>query len=252
MCILLVAHQSHPVYDLVVAANRDEFHDRPSAPAGFWEDHPNLLAGRDLEAGGTWLGVNRAGRFSAVTNLRGGVAHDPASSRGHLVRDFLLDSAPASQDFLSALASQRTRYAGCNLLLAEGELLHWWSPGGERALSPGIYGISNTPLDEDWPKVGRLKRSFLPLGGAQGETLVNALLELLRDRAVSSPDGQAQDLPPARLEETIFVHTPSYGTRCSSIVLRDRRLGRLIFMERRYDANAAVAGEIWQEFELIS
>jgi len=252
MCILLVAHRHHPFYDLVVAANRDEFHARPSAPAGFWEDHPNLLAGRDLEAGGTWLGVNREGRFSAVTNLRGGVARDPTSSRGHLVRDFLLDAAPAGPEFLSALAGQRMRYAGCNLLLAEGDALHWWSPGGARALSPGVHGLSNTPLDEDWPKVERLKRAFLPLSEVQGEALVSALLELLRDREVSSPDGLAQDFHPTRLEETIFVHTRSYGTRCSSIVLRDRRSGRLIFVERRYDANATVVGESRQEFELVS
>lgn len=252
MCILLVAHQYHPVYDLVVAANRDEFHARASAPASFWADHPNLLAGKDLEAGGTWLGVNRLGRFSAVTNLRGGVPQDPSSSRGHLVRDFLIDEAPTPRHYLSELAPRRHRYAGCNLLLAEGPDLHWWSPRGERALPPGLYGISNTPLDEDWPKVERLKQSFLPLREAQDEVLISALLELLRDREVSSPEGGMEPFPPARLEETIFVHTHAYGTRCSTVVLRDRSSGRLTFIERRYDAGAVVSGESRLTLTLVS
>ena len=243
MCILLVAHQYHPVYDLIVAANRDEFHDRPSAPASFWPDHPNLLAGRDLEAGGTWLGVNRLGRFSAVTNLRGGVSQDPGSSRGHLVRDFLLDEAPMPRHYLAELAPRRHRYAGCNLLLAEGTELHWWSPMGERALLPGLHGISNTLLDEGWPKVERLKQSFHPLREAQGDEMISALLELLRDREVSSPEGRPEPFHPPRLEETIFVQTHTYGTRCSTVVLRDRHSGRLNFVERRYDAGAAVSGE---------
>jgi uncharacterized protein with NRDE domain len=239
MCVLLVAYQSHPDYDLVVAANRDEFYTRPSAPAQYWEDHPTLLAGRDLQAGGTWLGVNAHGHFGAVTNLRGGQAPAEGYSRGYLVRDFLVAAHP-TEKFLTALTPQAAHYAGCNLMLSDRDKLWWWSNEGSRELAPGVYGISNTLLDHAWPKVERLKAAFAPLRELRGVALADALLALLRDARASH---KPAPLDYSRLEETIFVHTPAYGTRCTSIVLRERSTGRLHFIERRYDADAEVTGE---------
>lgn len=252
MCILLLAHRHHPAYDLVVAANRDEFHARPSAPASFWADHPNLLAGRDLEAGGTWLGVNRKGSFSAVTNLRGAGAGDPARSRGHLVRDFLLDEAPPPAAFAARLVLEAARYAGCNLVFSGGNELYCWSPAHSRELPPGIHGISNAPLEEEWPKVLRLKRAFEPLRRKEGGDLARALLEVLQDEPEAPLPDRAQKPAAARLEESIFVRAPAYGTRCSSVVLRDRRRGRLTFVERRYDPEGRATGEFWQELQLLN
>jgi len=242
MCILLIAYRQHPEYDLIVAANRDEFYSRPSAPVAFWDDHPQLLAGRDLLAGGTWLGVNTRGHFAAVTNLRGGSSACEGYSRGFLVRDFLL-AGGSTPSFLSRLAPAARRYAGCNLLLCDNERLWWWSNVADRELSPGVYGVSNSPLDYAWPKVERLKAAFSPLAQMPGAALMESLFAILRDAPPNPGATQAVQLFNARLEETIFVHTPTYGTRCSSILLRDSRHGSLDFAERRYSPAAAVDGE---------
>ncbi len=241
MCILLVAYHAHPDYDLVVAANRDEFYARPSTPAAYWPEHPVLLAGRDLQAGGTWLGVNSSGHFSAVTNLRG--AHQPAAgySRGHLVRDFLLRSVSTAH-FLARLDLDARRYAGCNLILCDDSRLYCWSNEGNRELQPGIYGISNTAFAYPWPKVERLKAAFAPLRKLTGAALAEALLGALRDAEISNPD-RVPEPDFSRLEETIFVHTPGYGTRCSSIVLRSAHDRRLEFIERRFAADTQIEGE---------
>lgn len=251
MCILLVAYRTHPDYDLIVAANRDEFYSRPSAAAAYWDDHPTLLAGRDLEAGGTWLGVNAQGHFAAVTNLRGGGPPVAGYSRGYLVRDFLLH-ADSTSDFIAALAPRASRYAGCNLMLSDRERLWWWSNHGNRELPPGVYGVSNTPLDQEWPKVERLKAAFAPLSHLHGEALTDALLSLLRDAPQTRGPAAPSALELARLEETIFVHTHSYGTRCTSVVLRSSREGRIDFIERRYSPATLVTGESRYRIEGIS
>ncbi|MGD9600591.1 MAG: NRDE family protein [Gammaproteobacteria bacterium] len=240
MCILLVAHRVHPDYDLIVAANRDEFYERPSAPASRWQDQPTILAGRDLQAGGTWLGVNVRGHFAAVTNLRGSFAPSHAFSRGHLVRDFLLHPT-STLEFLTALTTVGSRYAGCNLLLADRTDLHWWTNGDRRELPPGVYGLSNTPLYHEWPKVERLKAAFAPLRHLSGSELADALLALLRDSPETSSSSPEREL--ARVEHAIFVHSHAYGTRCSSVVLRNSRDDHLEFIERRYAADASAAGD---------
>jgi uncharacterized protein with NRDE domain len=163
MCLILVAWRVHPDYPLVVAANRDEFFARSTAPVAFWKDAPQVLAGRDLEAGGTWMGVTRNGRFAALTNFR-----DPAQnrkgvpSRGGLVADFLTgDEAP--QDYLERIASLGKQCNGYNLLVSDGTEL-WWSSnigGAARRLEPGVYGVSNHLLDTPWPKVGAGKTALV-------------------------------------------------------------------------------------------
>jgi len=221
MCLILVAWRVHPGYPLVVAANRDEFFVRPTAPTAFWQDAPQVLAGRDLEAGGTWMGVTRNGRFAALTNFR-----DPAQnlsnapSRGSLVADFLVgDEAP--QTYLERIASRARQCNGYNLLVSDGDTL-WWSSnmGGEaRPLTPGVYGVSNHLLDTPWPKVGAGKTALAQaldrLPDEQG------LFALLRDDYIH-PDEQLPQtgvsLDWERLLSSAFIKSPGYGTRSSTVV----------------------------------
>jgi uncharacterized protein with NRDE domain len=225
MCLILVAWRVHPDYPLVVAANRDEFFARPTAPAAFWKDAPQVLAGRDLEAGGTWMGITRGRRFAALTNFR-----DPAQmrkdapSRGRLVADFLTGN-DAPQAYLEGIAG----YGGCcngyNLLVGDGEAL-WWASnmGGEpRKLEPGMYGVSNHLLDTPWPKVGAGKTAL----AAAIDRLPDdqALFELLRDEGIHPDDALPKTGVPLeweRLLSSAFVKSPGYGTRGSTLLCVDR------------------------------
>ena len=169
MCLLLLALHSHPDYKLVIAANRDEYYERPTATAAFWEDAPGLLAGRDLRAGGTWLGITTEGRIAAITNFRApGSEKSRAPSRGNLVSDFLL-GRDSPGDYLSGLEKQAHQYNGFNLIVGRTDELYWYSNRGgqSRSLSPGIYGVSNSLLDTPWPKVtqGKLAMKRLLTGG---------------------------------------------------------------------------------------
>jgi len=155
MCLILFAWEHHPRYRLVVAANRDEFYARPTAPAGWWADAPRVLAGRDLREGGTWLGVTRDGRFAAVTNVREPQSYRVgAPSRGHLVGNFLAGRAPALA-YLAGLMPMAPAFNGFNVLVCDGATLAWFSNrgSGARTLPPGVYGVSNALLDTPWPKV---------------------------------------------------------------------------------------------------
>ena len=221
MCLILVAWQVHPGYSLVVAANRDEFFARPTAPAGFWKDAPQVLAGRDLEAGGTWMGITRNRRFAALTNYR-----DPsqnrsgATSRGALVADFLTgDETP--QAYLERTAALGNQCNGYNLLVSDSQNL-WWSSnmGGEpRRLPPGVYGVSNHLLDTPWPKVGAGKTALAQ--ALDGLPADEALFHLLQDDGIH-PD---EDLPQTgvpldweRLLSSAFVKSSQYGTRGSTVL----------------------------------
>ena len=221
MCLVLVAWRVHPDYPLVVAANRDEFFARPTAPVAFWEDAPKVLAGRDLEAGGTWMGVNRDGHFAALTNYR-----DPeqnrsgASSRGGLVADFLTgDETP--QDYLARVALSNRQCNGYNLLVGDGEAL-WWSSnmGGEsRPLQPGVYGVSNHLLDTPWPKVGAGKTALAQALGCLPDD--EALFRLLRDDGIHADEHLPQTGIPIEWERMLssaFVKSPGYGTRGSTVL----------------------------------
>lgn len=252
MCLLVVAWRSHPRYRLVVAGNRDEFHDRPTATLGWWDDDPELLAGRDLRAGGTWLGLARSGRFGVVTNFRDANGAPPgAPSRGRLVPDFLRSGRTAA-DFLDALRPHAHRYAGFNLLLGDAHGLHYFTNvGGEaaRSLAPGHYGLSNHRLDEPWPKLVRTRARFgATLGDANPDP--TALLDLLADRTPaeygSPPD---RGLPPdlERALSAPFVRHERYGTRSSTAVLVEQG-GQTTVIERRYDPTGAPCGTTRIEF----
>ncbi|MDP9084492.1 MAG: NRDE family protein, partial [Pseudomonadota bacterium] len=159
MCLVMVAWRAHPLYPCLIAANRDEFHARPAAPAQWWPDQPQILGGRDLTAGGTWLGITRGGRFAALTNYRGlDQRRADAPSRGMLVRS-LLESTETTGECLERLRGVNAAYNGFNVIFCDGQRLgiHESVRGAGRELGPGIYGLSNHLLDTPWPKVRNLK-----------------------------------------------------------------------------------------------
>ena len=246
MCLILFAWQAHPRYELVLAANRDEFHQRPAAPAAFWPEQPKVLAGRDLEAGGTWLGVTRDARFAALTNYRETAhrAHDTGRSRGLLVNSWL---AGAGEPLTSAreLADAGEAYRGFNLLLGRpGELAYVSNRGAEPQCVPGgVHGLSNHLLDTDWPKVRAGRRCLAALLEREAVDR-EALFELLADPHPvegALPAGAAARLSPENLARQVFIRSPVYGTRCSTVLLVDRE-GGVRFEERRFDADGRPAG----------
>jgi uncharacterized protein with NRDE domain len=245
MCLILVAWQAHPAYPLIVAANRDEFHARSTAVAGFWPDAPTIFGGRDLEAGGTWLGLATSERFAAVTNVREPGAQAGRLSRGALTHHFLAGDMPAS-----AYAAQLddADYAGFNLLLADGKDLIYRSNRGvaSQVLAPGIYGLSNRTLDTPWPKLITARQRFAAALPALPDD--QALFALLSDRSIVSD----ADLPNTgvpldweRLLSAIFVQSENYGTRASTVVTWAHD-GQLQLRERSFDAH----GRLLQSSEI--
>jgi uncharacterized protein with NRDE domain len=238
MCLVLIAWHVHPRYPLIVAANRDEFYARPTLPAHRWPGASGMIAGRDLEAGGSWMGVDAAGRFAAITNFRE-LERGPANvrSRGELVTEYLLGDA-AAERYLAELAERANHYRGYNLLIAAGGALYCASNRGApiRRLPPGLHGISNGPLDSDWPKVDRGRR-LLARAVDRPEPSPQRLFELLRDRTRPADEALPDTgigLECERLLATIAIDGNmmgrDYGTRAASILLLDAQ-GRGRFTE---------------------
>jgi len=221
MCLILLAWRSHAEHPLIVAANRDEFHARPARPAAFWDDSPAILAGRDMEAMGTWMGVARSGRFAAVTNYRGAREPRAVQSRGALVTGFLTTGV-SPQSFIGEI--QKQLYSGFNLLLADGNELWWFSnrDGTPRRLEPGVYGLGNLLLDspEVEPDKARFREALEP---------------------APAPDPLFAALAPAR------ILNPDYGTRCSTVLLesKDRRI---FYAERSFSSDGAEGDTVQFEF----
>jgi uncharacterized protein with NRDE domain len=250
MCLLVLAWRDQPDTRLLLLGNRDERHARASAAAGWWPDAPAVLGGRDLEAGGSWLGVTRRGRFAVVTNVREG---DPptlrrARSRGELVSDFLRgDEAPAR--FVGALGM--ASYAGYNLICGDASAA-WYASNRavERELAPGVYALSNATLDSPWPKVERLRAKF----AAARQRDEAALFELLADREPAA-DAALPDtglgLATERLLSAPFVVSPGYGTR-ASYLLRIDAAGHGRFVERSFDRDGVQTDERAFEFALAA
>ncbi|MEM1044396.1 MAG: NRDE family protein [Bacteroidota bacterium] len=253
MCTLFVARSVHPHYPLIVASNRDEAHERPTASAAFWDDAPRVLAGRDLRAGGAWHGITTEGRWAIVTNIRAPqwMRSDFPRSRGALVADYLRsDEAPA--DFAARAAAERDEYGGFNLLLGSPEAL-WFVSSTEppRALGPGFYGLSNGTLGEPWPKVARGGQAFQRWveAGAAGE---EALFEIMRNPA-TAPDGQLPStgvgLDLERTLSALFIEGPAYGTRTTTLLtVRDDDAVR--FAERSFGPNGAATGAVEHDFQI--
>jgi uncharacterized protein with NRDE domain len=252
MCLLVVAWRSHPRYRLVVAGNRDEFHERPAAPLGWWNDAPDILGGRDLRAGGTWLAFARSGRFGLVTNFRDANGASPgAPSRGELVPAFLRGTQPAA-GFLSDLLPGIRAYAGFNLLLGDARGLHYCCNVGDegpRELAPGIYGLSNHRLDEPWPKLVRTRERFAA-ALEQADPAPADLFDLLADSTPSVYESPPDRGLPADLERALsapFVRHERYGTRCSTVVLVEHG-GLTSVHERRFNPAGAQTGATRVEF----
>lgn len=255
MCLIFLGWRTHPDYPLVVAANRDEFHARPTAAAQYWEEAPHLLAGRDLEGGGTWLGVTRTGRFAALTNYRSArVQRTDAPSRGRLVSDFLL-SRTGPRAYVDALQARAADYNGFNLLVADEGRLHWYSNrgGDARELAAGVYGISNDLLDTPWPKVERGKRRFEEVTGA-ATIDVSALFDLLMDRQIAE-DAALPDtgigLERERVLSPIFITAGAYGTRSSTVLLIGAD-GDVEFHERSHAPGSDAPGALTYAFRIES
>ncbi|MDD9851710.1 MAG: NRDE family protein [Gammaproteobacteria bacterium] len=265
MCILLFALHRHPDFPLIIAANRDEFYQRPAARARFWREHPHLLAGRDLRAGGTWLGVTRGGRFAAVTNYRdagaAGNKTDAMPSRGFLVRDFLARSIGAA-DFIDNLRARRRDYAGFSFIAGEAAAVFFYSNrGGEgeaRPLPPGVHGLCNHLLNTPWPKVKK--------GVAQLTALIKNprpqpenLFTLLHDATPAADAGLPDTGIGAPLERALSaIYTPAvrirgaaYGTVNSSVLLLHKS-GLVQFHERGWDADGNSSGDCAYSFTVDS
>jgi uncharacterized protein with NRDE domain len=256
MCLIAIAYQAYPGRPLVVAANRDEAYARPTAQANFWEDYPQVLAGRDLEAGGTWLGIDRGGRFAAITNFREmGGRNDDAPSRGRLVGDFLCGGM-AAHDYVQSIAADAPRYNGFNLLLLDGSGLFYLSnrtapaDAAPRKLPPGVYGLSNHLLDTPWPKVVQAKQRFAK--AIDVDAPLENLTEVLGDRGIAADDS----LPSTgigtereRLLSPVFIAAERYGTRCSTL-LEVTAARRARFIERSFGPNGVAGDGVEYRFDL--
>lgn len=227
MCLILFAYKKHPNYRLILAANRDEFYDRPAASLNYWEDTPDVLAGRDLKSMGTWMGVNRAGKFAAITNYRepNRQLHD-APSRGHLISNYLIGDVPPA-DYLDKLKGETDLYNGFNLLVGDNEDLYYFTNrnDGRTLLTPGTYGLSNRLLDTDWPKVGKGKEQLSALIDRDEDLPREAILDLLQNQE-RPLDHQLPDtgvgIEWERTLSPMFITSPNYGTRCSTLITMDR------------------------------
>lgn len=238
MCLILFAQQAHPEYPFVFAGNRDEFYDRPTALAAFWEEAPHVLGGRDLKAGGTWLGVTRHGYWATVTNVRDQrPRREDAPSRGHLVAEYL-EKEPSPEAYLQSVQARADRYNGFNVLVGTPETVFYFSnrDGTPRSVEPGIHGMSNAQLDDPWPKVNRgtaRMRAVLD----EEEMEAERLLDILDDRR-PAPEENLPDtgvgLNTERKLSPPFIAGESYGTRSSTVILLHRS-GTLTFVERTFE-----------------
>ena len=280
MCLLVIAWQVHPRYRLVVAANRDEFHERPTERMTRWPAPDEIIAGRDLRAGGTWLGIDRRRRFGIVTNFRELQRPAPgAPSRGNLIPDYLRNAAPVTQ-YIQNLEPVADQYSGFNLLLTDhaesadradpghrAHVGHHHAPSGHHAdsasgdslwyvsnrapqfaqsLPPGIYGLSNELLDTPWPKLQRVRKRFDTLIDQPGNISEEALFDILADPTQAGVD----DALPAtglsheweQLLSSPFISNQDYGTRCSTVLLQGNA-GTVSLIERRFGPRGVLLGD---------
>ena len=257
MCLVIVAHRMSAHYPLLVAANRDEFHARPTQASHFWPEHPQLLAGRDEQMGGTWMGITRQGRFAAITNYRDPERTQPAPrSRGELPLQFLVGSADP-RHFIAELATHADEYAGFNLLLGDGRELWYYSnsqPGTAAptaALAPGIYGLSNAQLDTPWPKseAGKTKLQALLDAGAVNHDALASVVGARQPAELAALRAQGLDGEMDQLLSAQFIVTEAYGTRsCTSLWLDEQ--AQVHWREQSFDSAGVLRAEQVQEFHL--
>lgn len=236
MCLIVLSYRHQPDFRIILAANRDEFYDRPTRSLAFWKDRPDILAGLDLKDGGTWLGITKTGRIAAITNFR----HFPsirqdAPSRGMLVKDFLTGNVSPAE-YLDHVRAIGNRYNGFNLIVGDSETLFYYSNKREgiSRLSPGLYGLSNHLLDTPWPKVKKAKNKFQSLLTNHPDIKSDDVFEMLHDTSLP-PDNMLPDtgigLEWERILSPMFITSDVYGTRSSAMILWKEN-GEITFSER--------------------
>lgn len=240
MCLILFSYKNHSKYPLVIAANRDEFYDRPTSPATYWAENDDLFAGRDKTAGGTWMGITKSGKISMLTNYRDplNIRHN-APSRGHLVSDYLInDDDPGS--YLRSVEANGSGYNGFNLICGTKEELQYYGnyQQGVHHVTSGIHGLSNALLNTSWPKVEKGKTQLQEV--IKHENInPESLFELLYDD-LPAPNDQLPEtgvgLEMEKMLSPMFIKSANYGSRCSTVVLVDRD-GNVQFLERTYDTS---------------
>jgi uncharacterized protein with NRDE domain len=248
MCLILFSYKNHSNYDLILVSNRDEFRDRPTAPLEFWEDFPDVLAGRDLVNGGTWMGITRTGRFAALTNFRSlPMIKQDSPSRGHLVKDFLVGDMSA-MDYIQKLKPTAKTYSGFNLLVGNMDELFYFSncKNDIQTLPSGLFGLSNNFLDVPWPKVKRGKQEFSKCLEHKTEPDIKQFLTIMSDKNYP----EIHQLPRTGISmeweqmlSPIFIDNPFYGTRSQSILII-KTSGSVSFYERTIHRDNIRKGKI--------
>lgn len=253
MCLIALAYEVAPEYRLVVAANRDEMHARPTAPLHWWEDRPGIVAGRDLEGAGTWMGITRRGRFAAITNFRDTQPPPPdAPSRGSIVVDFLESDLPV-QRWVEGLRADAGRLAGFNLFASDSASLVFLSnrSAAPRILEPGIFGLSNGPWDAGWPKVRRAIDG-LEASLRRSRSLEHELFALLRDER-RPHDGELPDtgvgVDLERFLSPVFIRGDLYGTRSSTVLVIESN-GHVRVRERAWGPTGDLVTEVSEELTI--
>jgi uncharacterized protein with NRDE domain len=256
MCILFIAVKQHPLYPLIIAANRDEFHDRPTQSSHFWPEHKAILAGKDLRAGGTWMGINKKGDIAALTNIRApGKERSNAVSRGELVTNFLrlLNN---KNNYLSTLQNTHLDYNGYNLLFGNLTQLQVYNSFDNTAfeLEEGVYGLSNASLDSPWPKLDIGKSALAHYCQHHNNLNFEHLFELLGNNLPAKDE----DLPDTGISKelekvlsSIFIKSPEYGTRSSTILLINSQQ-QVYWEERTFNASGKKINTNVHEFKISS
>jgi uncharacterized protein with NRDE domain len=254
MCLIVFAYRYHPHYPLILAANRDEFYERPTKKAHFWNDHPDLLAGRDIKYGGTWMGITRSGRFAAVTNFRDRTEfREHALSRGLMVNEFLTSHDPP-ETFLKRIIPREEEYNGFNLLVGDLTSLTYYSNRSRKmkVLKPGIYGLSNHLLDTPWPKLVRTRQALIDAIEGSNAVSMDRLSDILCDQTPAADDELPDtgfDLEWERVLSSPFIVTPTYGTRASTTLFVDIN-AHVEFTERSFTHSKDLGNTIHHEFTL--
>jgi uncharacterized protein with NRDE domain len=254
MCLILFAHRVVPGTPLIVAANRDEHFVRPAAPAAIWDDHPEILAGRDLWAGGTWLGVSTSGRFAALTNFRNPATHRAdAPSRGQLVKAFLVGQMSA-RTYVEHIVREAVPYNGFCLLVGDGRELFFYSNRADAPVEvePGVHGFANHLLNTPWPKVVKGRAGLEKL--ARAPFAIDEHLALLDDPTPAADcdlPKRGRDLERERRHSALRILSPDYGTRCST-VLRITSEGAIDFAERSFHPDGGIAADVRYRLKIMS
>ncbi|MEQ6117929.1 NRDE family protein [Reichenbachiella sp. MALMAid0571] len=237
MCLILFSWKTHPKYNLVLAANRDEFYERPTAKAAYWKDHPNILAGKDLQAGGTWIGIGKYGRIAAITNYRDPQNIDSkARSRGQLTVNYLL-SKDAPEAYLRKVKNSGIHYNGFNLLVGDSDNMFYYNNVNHQIteLKPGNYGLSNGFFQQNWPKLKK-GRNALIKAISEDDVSENRLFEILTDTEIADDTSLPKTGIPLEWERALsplFIKTEKYGTRCSTLIYTEQN-GDGVFIEKTY------------------